>query len=361
MSREHPSHRRLAKVRLGVVLLAIAAVAGAGALLLVAGGPGGAPAVAAAAGSAPMPGMATPGPFAPNFGPGESNVVGPSDTPKVHPSSFPQPKNVGFHEFQANCSVNRVASDDPIVFPAQPGVSHSHTFTGASTDARSTTASLSAAPTSCTVPGDHSSWFPTMYKGDAPVLPKSTQVVYYKSGIKAYGTVRAFPRGLRFVVGSPKATKAEFQRDSGVSGWTCGSSGATYDFPASCPAHADLIVRYKAPSCWDGKHRDSPDHKSHMAYPIDGACPADHPVAVPMLEFKIAYPDTKDSADLRLASGRGYTWHADFFAAWDPKVQEALVTQCINGGGQCDARGYDAHQPRRGRVLDAQGRPIAQR
>ncbi len=332
------------------------------AIVAIAAGVGVIPSLGGQAGVSAATAQSAPNLFTPNFDPGEFNDVPPAEVPQIHPSSFPQAKNVGFHEFQANCSVNRVADDDPIVHPSRPGASHSHTFTGASTNAFSTTASLSGAPTSCTVPGDHSSyWFPTMYKGSKVVLPRSTQVVYYKSGIKAYNSVRAFPRGLRFVVGSPLATQAEFKRDSGVSGWTCGSSGATYDFPPSCPTHADLIVRYKAPSCWDGKHRDSPDHKAHMAYPVGGACPADHPVAVPMLEFKIAYPDTKDNADLRLSSGRGYSWHADFFNAWDPEVQEALVTQCINGGGQCDARGYDARQPQRGRVLDARGQLVAGR
>ena len=351
-----PRRSRRSRLRPLLAAGAGAVAVGAGSMLAL----DGSPAVSTASAAEAMPGMPAPGPFKPNLGRGESNDVRPADVPRVRPSSFPQAKNVGFQEFQANCSVNRVADDDPIVYPGQPGVSHSHTFTGARTDARSTTASLTAAPTSCTVPGDHSSyWFPTMYKGDRQVLPRSTQVVYYKSGIKAYNTVRAFPRGLRFVVGDPRATQAEFQRDSRVSGWTCGASGATYDFPASCPDHADLIVRYKAPSCWDAKHLDSPDHRSHMAYPVNGSCPASHPIAVPMLEFKIAYPDTKDNADLRLSSGRGYSWHADFFAAWDPKVQQALVTQCINGGGQCDARGYDARQPQRGRVLDAKGRLLA--
>ncbi|WP_309624448.1 DUF1996 domain-containing protein [Methylibium sp.] len=35
------------------------------------------------------------------------------------------------------------------------------------------------------------------------------------------------------------------------------------------------------PQCWDGKNLDSPDHKSHMAYPSDGGCPRSHPVALP--------------------------------------------------------------------------------
>lgn len=298
------------------------------------------------------PGMTTQGPFAPNLDPGESNDV--TSIPPLHPSSFPQAAHVGFHEFQVNCSVTRVAPDDPIVSPKQPGVSHSHTFTGGPVDAATTTGSLTRGATSCTTVGDHSAyWFPTMYDGDREVRPTGTQIVYYKAGIDAYDAIRPFPRGLRFVVGNPKATAAEFQRDSRVSGWSCGSSYDNWDFPtAFCPAGNKLLVRYKAPSCWDGKHLDSPDHKAHMSYPVDGRCDAAHPVAVPMLEFKIAYPVSGDLTRLRLSSGRGYSWHADFFSAWDMPTEAALVTQCIDGGGQCDARGYDQHEPERGRVLD---------
>jgi len=296
--------------------------------------------------------MPAPPPLHPNLGPGESVTV--SSLPPLRPSTFPQARNVGFHEFQADCSVARVAPNDPIVFPRMTGASHSHTFIGArTTDAASTTRALSAGATSCTVPADHSAyWFPTLYDGARQVLPQGPQIIYYKSGINAYNTVRAFPRGLRFLLGNPKATAAEFARDSLVSGWSCGDSYNNWDFPASCPGGAHLLVRYKAPSCWDGKHLDSPDHRSHMAYPVDGACPRSHRVAVPMLEFKIAYPVIGHLGRLHLSSGRGYSWHADFFAAWSMPTQEALVTQCINGGGQCDDRGYDQHRPERGRVLD---------
>jgi hypothetical protein len=275
--------------------------------------------------------------------------------PPLLPSSFPQAAQVGFHEFQADCSVNHVAPDDPIVFPGQPGLSHSHSFIGATTtNAFSTTGSLTAGGTSCTVPADHSAyWFPTMLNGNIPLLPEGPQIVYYKSGVRAYNTVRSFPRGLRFVIGSPKATESEFQADSGSSGWSCGDSYNNWNFPATCQAGSKLVVRYDAPSCWDGVHLDSPDHQSHMAYPVNGVCPSDHPVALPMLEFKISYPVNGDLSALRLSSGPGYSWHADFFAAWDMPTQEALVTQCINGGGQCDARGFDPHQPQRGSVLDA--------
>ena len=298
-------------------------------------------------------------PFAPNLDPGESNTV--STIPALTPSRFPQEKNVGFHEFQVNCSVTRVAPDDPIVYPKQPGVSHSHTFTGGQVDSRTTTGSLMKGATSCTTPGDHSAyWFPTMYDGDREVIPSGPQIVYYKAGVDAYNTIRPFPKGLRLVVGDAKATAAEFQRDSRVSGWVCGrGAGNNWDFPTYyCPKGNTLLVRYKAASCWDGKHLDSPDHRSHMSYPVNGKCDTGHPVALPSLEMKIAYPVTGDLTRLRLSSGRGYSWHADFFAAWDMPTQAALVTQCINGGGQCDARGYDQHKASRGRVLDDQYRLI---
>lgn len=43
------------------------------------------------------------------------------------------------------------------------------------------------------------------------------------------------------------------------------------------------------PSCWNGKDLDSPDHKSHVAYPdtvITGYCPEDYPVRLPGLFFE---------------------------------------------------------------------------
>jgi hypothetical protein len=88
-----------------------------------------------------------------------------------------------------------------------------------------------------------------------------------------------------------------------------------------------------------------------MAYPVNYVCPADHPVAVPMLEFKIAFPADGDESQIHLASGRGYSWHYDFFNAWDPQTLAALVSHCINGGLQCNSRGFDLYKPDRGQVL----------
>ncbi|MDX6350133.1 MAG: hypothetical protein QOF84_4923 [Streptomyces sp.] len=276
----------------------------------------------------------------------------------VVPSTY-SPPHAYFHEFQANCSVTRTLKDDPIVYPGQSGASHDHTFMGnTTTDANSTTASLGAGGTSCKAPGDKSGyWMPTLYKGGQQILPVGPQVIYYKTGVLDYTSVRPFPKGLRFVVGSMNATPEQFLSAS-VEGWECGDSYKNADFPASCPTGTQLNVRYQAPSCWDGIHLDVPDHKTHMAYPVikagtnDSICPADHPVALPMLEFKMAFPVDGDMSAVALSSGRGYSFHYDFFNAWDDATQAALVTHCVNGGLQCDARGYDQSQPAAGAALN---------
>ncbi|MES9521941.1 DUF1996 domain-containing protein [Streptomyces capoamus] len=280
----------------------------------------------------------------------------------VTPSTQDPPHRY-FHEFQANCSVTHTRPDDPIVYPQQPGKSHDHTFMGnTATDAYSTTASLEAGRTTCKAPGDLSGyWMPTLYNGDQQVLPVGPQVVYYKAGVTDYTSVRPFPKGLRFVVGSPTQSADEFRHHPGfVEGWECGDSYFNTEFPATCPHRADvqLNIRFQAPSCWDGKYLDTPDHKSHMAYPVvkpgtnDNVCPADHPVAVPMIEFKMAFPVNGDMSKVRLASGTGHTFHYDFFNAWDTPTLKALVDHCVVGGLQCDARGYDETHPQAGAALN---------
>jgi len=51
-------------------------------------------------------------------------------------------------------------------------------------------------------------------------------------------------------------------------------------------------------SCWDGKSLDSPDHKTHIAYPVAGppgfdpsrfTCPDTHPVKIPQLMLEVRY------------------------------------------------------------------------
>ncbi|WP_434740455.1 DUF1996 domain-containing protein [Micromonospora sp. SH-82] len=303
----------------------------------------------------PRPQSSTGGPHQAHRAPAPGEyVLAENPVTGVVPSTKTPPRKA-HREFQANCSVSHRLDDDPIVFFNQPGASHNHTFMGnTTTKASSTTESLLRGSTLCRVPGDRSAyWMPTVLNGDQPIQPVGPQVIYYKSGVRDYTSVRPFPVGLRYLVGSPMTTAQQFAAAPGYQkGWECGDSYDNVDFPANCPSGTQLNIRMQAPSCWDGKHLDSPDHVSHIVYPRDGVCPTSHPVAVPMLEFKMAFPVSGDMSRVKLASGRGFTFHYDFYNAWDAPTLSALVKHCINAGRQCDARGYSQFDPQAGAALD---------
>jgi hypothetical protein len=250
-----------------------------------------------------------------------------------------------YQEMHANCKPVKQAPDDPLVFPGMPGASHAHTFVGNTEPSASSTPEslVKSGASSCQDPKDTASyWFPTLLQNGKPV-PNTTVTFYYKSGVTDYRTVRPFPAGFRELVGDMKTPDAA----SFGGNWDCGRpGGTTQEIPASCPKGNVLIVRYMAPSCWDGIHLDSPDHKSHMAYPVKGACPAAHPVAVPMLQAKVAYKLTDGvTTGLAFSSGRSFSFHYDFMNGWNQARLEQLVTHCIDGGRQCNGFGVDEHKP----------------
>jgi hypothetical protein len=314
----------------------------------------------------PMPTMKpTPPPFSPNLDPGESATVSPADKGTAEDANFTYPSYVSHYEFQTDCTVFKDAKDDAIVYPRMEGRSaHTHAFMGASSvNSYSTFDSLlNSESTSCVIPQDHSGyWFPALEEGTGNTIinPVGPQTIYYKSGIYDYRAVQPFPDGLRFEVASPMDTEAQFEQSRGtVEGWECGNSYDNFSFPSYCPPGSELDIRFQAPSCWDGVHLDVPDHESNMAYPIHNGqgrlvCPPGYPVAVPMLEFKMAFPVSGDLAklDLHLSSGPAWSWHYDFFDGWNHTVLADLVQHCINQGLQCDTHGYDQYLPQFGAVL----------
>jgi hypothetical protein len=252
------------------------------------------------------------------------------------------PPHAQYHEMHANCEVNHRLSDDPIVFPGLAGASHNHTFIGnPRTDANSTPASLVGGATSCEDTLDASGyWFPTLLRNGVPVIPDAP-TVYYKSGVKDYRTVQPFPAGFKLLVGDVHTPDAAHF----LGNWQCpGFKGN--DIPSSCPSGSSLVVRLTAPSCWDGVHLDTTDHKSHMAWPVNGLCPADHPVPLPMLEIKLPYPlNNGNTGGLTYSSGASYSFHYDFMNGWDAARQSYLVSYCINGGRQCNGFGEDSKNP----------------
>jgi hypothetical protein len=174
-----------------------------------------------------------------------------------------------------------------------------------------------------------------------PVEPTGTTFYYLGEGVRddVIATTQPLPFGLRIVAGNAKATGPS---DNTISRWSClhaGDAGAGHDF-INCPADSMLESYLDFPQCWNGRDLDSPDHKSHMAYPVNGECPASHPVPVPKLRQVLRYPVNGPTAGFRLASGGGFTMHGDFFNAWPPAEMERRVNDCIRPIIKCGANGH---------------------
>ena len=130
--------------------------------------------------------------------------------------------------------------------------------------------------------------------------------------------------------------------------------------PASCPAGDAVRLTIIFPQCWDGTNLDSPDHKSHMAYPnyssagkFASKCPATHPVMLPELTEHFDYPVNAGqetapshwrlSSDMYDASMKGgLSAHADWMMGWDVATMSSLVQNCLSKGLDCGVGGIGA-------------------
>jgi hypothetical protein len=249
--------------------------------------------------------------------------------------------------FFSNCSFSHIASDDPIVYPNQPGVSHSHTFFGSkSTGAASTAETLRASPTTCRRSADTAAyWVPTLYSGGVAVKPTKGSAYFV---LRSRGEMHAFPAGLKIVAGDAHARAPQ---PLSKTYWSCSmAEGIRWRTPHSCSTRRRggslpffgsnrkslLQLDVFFPDCWDGRRLDSPDHRSHMAYSRNWTCPRSHPVKVPRLRFIVTYP-IQSPKELRLASGGIYSAHADFFNGWHQKAFTRLVADCFVYRPRCNA------------------------
>ncbi|HLZ37654.1 MAG TPA: DUF1996 domain-containing protein, partial [Mycobacteriales bacterium] len=150
--------------------------------------------------------------------------------------------------------------------------------------------------------------------------------------------VVAMPRFLRLSTGNPRAAATQ-PVTTGAPQWSCSGfpDRRTRLYPL-CPGGQQVLRIYDFPSCWDGRRTDSPDHRSHAAFPApDGQCPATT-VPVPQLHLEVAYsvpPGRSFALDTFPQQHRNpITDHGDFVNVMpDPLMAE--VVACLDGGVHC--------------------------
>ncbi|KAF8640304.1 hypothetical protein AX16_010199 [Volvariella volvacea WC 439] len=211
--------------------------------------------------------------------------------------------------------------------------------------------------TSVPIPEDHSNyWFPHLYFQHADGTFES---VGGGAVIDRPGTTTAFPDDFRMLAGDPflRSYDASNPAQRAVT-FLCldfkGTSVTYNAFPERhCPDGVRAQVNFQ--SCWDGINTDSPDHKSHVAYPSggpdSGTCnDPRYPVTLPRIFLEVYWGtnhfESRRSQALNpnqpfvLANGdpTGYGWHADFLNGWDEGVLQRAVDGCncnIYGAMDC--------------------------
>ena len=267
-------------------------------------------------------------------------------------SDVPTPSDVG--AFRTVCQFSHMAFDDPIVYPGQPGKSHLHAFFGnTGTNANSTASSIANTGNSTCRGGTINRtgyWAPAMIDtgNGVPVKP-DLLIVYYKTGY--YGItpsqVQPMPQGLRMIGGDSSASApVQWGPQHFVCSGPNGDSQPTYNIPTDCAVGSVIWAKVDFPQCWDGVNLDSPDHRSHMSFPVGGQCPATHPVAIPNITTSVLYTVT-DLAALkrwRLASDTydpsipaGYSNHADWFNGWKQDIVNTWIAKCDQASKDCAA------------------------
>ena len=264
---------------------------------------------------------------------------------RIGQSSEPPGPSDGTGAFRTVCEYSHMNFDDPILYPRQPGKAHLHAYFGnTAANASSTYQTLRTTGNSTCRGGTvnrSAYWVPALLDARGQPVEPDRLETYYKTGYRgvAPSAVEPFPRGLRIIAGDARSTAA--QRDAY---WACRENfiGHPGSIP-NCPAGDSLVMMVEFPQCWDGKNLDSPDHKSHMAYPRGAGCPATHPVAIPAITMNVYYRTaTGDHTGYRLASDAytadrpgGFSAHADWMEAWTPSIVQTFVEKCLNAAVDC--------------------------
>jgi Domain of unknown function (DUF1996) len=264
------------------------------------------------------------------------------------------PVGDGLGATRMKCELFKFAFDDPIVYPNQPGRSHLHMLFGRNFPNYSalTPQNIRQGSVGSTCQGGalnaSAYWVPALYDTLTMevILPRFGQF-YYKSGygvdIKA---TQPIPSGLVILAGNMHGTPGN---PSKAGSWSCGQTYESYVIPLCSPGREYLELAVSFPSCWNGRDLDSPDHQSHMAYPLfngltqESVCPPSHPVLIPKIDLLFDFDLTPTSRPdrWRLVSDHysggpgGASAHADYMLGWDDATMRTLVTQCLNKGLDC--------------------------
>ncbi|KAI1879250.1 hypothetical protein JX265_002204 [Neoarthrinium moseri] len=242
-----------------------------------------------------------------------------------------------------------------------PGIVSTHAHTVMGSNAFNFTMNYAdtqaATCSTCKVKEDMSNyWVPNLYyraeNGSfIPVKQSGGALIYYlqrqdeKDPEFDKGLV-AFPKDFRMIAGNPNNRNHSNSIEQSAVSFVC--LGITEPASPELPKHNcpnGLRTQLVFPSCWNGNDLDSPDHKSHMAYPTrtdSGSCPSSHPkrfitifyeVTWSVDDFKDMWYGDKQPFVFSHGDPDGYGYHGDFLSGWDVDILQKAITECTDNSG----------------------------
>jgi hypothetical protein len=258
----------------------------------------------------------------------------------------------------------------------QPGIasSHVHSVIGGNAFQRmmGPNDAAKANSTTCDKAIDHSNyWVPHLYhqrQSDMmwELVPFKGSAVYYQKRACDYDpnikycdktkTPLAFPYGFRMVAGDPmRRTQNDTNFAEKAISIMCIFNGGSIQYHGFPPRQCNTMrSEVYFPSCWDGVNLDSPDHRTHVAYPEvgnynGGVCPKTHPVAILSIFYEFFF-ETANFTDNKFAFANGdptgYGYHGDFLMGWtDRDLLQTAHKDCV-GSSDCPKLGNQVKIPR---------------
>lgn len=103
--------------------------------------------------------------------------------------------------------------------------------------------------------------------------------------------------------------------------------------PVSCGSGL-MVLHVRFPNCWDGRNKDSADHRSHLRYASSSGCPSSHPVKVPEIFLHARFQPGASGPGYKLSDGT-VSPHADFWNTWVQASLEQQISNCLRAGKNC--------------------------